>query len=135
MRLRRPRFAVESLENRSTPAVFATLNAGALSVSGLATTPGDTISVVETAYNVGTKTGTFKVYDGAAQVGPVGGFAVTRDVLIQLTAADDNLQVNLGGFKAPGAITSTLGNGNNTYNLIGGGTVDRAGERHRRHRD
>jgi hypothetical protein len=111
MKQQRGRLIVERLEGRDCPSASAVVNPwGDLVVR--ADTPGP-LSITETAQ------GSFTVQDATTTVKVKG---VTRDVDVFGTSGDDNVTVDLGGFKVPRDLNVWLGAGNNSL-AVKNGTV------------
>jgi hypothetical protein len=111
----RARLSAEPLEDRSVPAVSATISSGTLLVTGAATNPGDTIAITQTA------TGTFTVTDGGTPV-TVQGSGPVNDVAVRLGKASDTVTIDLGGFTLAGGVSASLGGGTDSL-AVANGTV------------
>ncbi len=86
------------------------VNAGVLNVTGVSSGP---VVVTQMGAN------TFNVADSVYNTTFIN---VTRDVVVKFTGNNpDDLTIDLGGFKAPGAITAQLGDGTNNFTLKGNG--------------
>lgn len=105
--------AVEQLEDRWCPALTATLSAGLLTISGSA--DNDAVKVVQDS----AVAGTFDVLDGDEAVNSTPFTGVTN-VRLNLTAADDQVTVDLGGQMLSGNITANLRGGANTFTVQNG---------------
>jgi hypothetical protein len=111
----RARLSAEPLEDRSVPAVSATISSGTLLVTGSATNPGDTIAITQTA------TGTFAVTDGGAPV-TVQGSDLVDSVAVRLGRTSDTVGIDLGGFTLAGSVSASLGGGTDSL-AVANGTV------------
>jgi hypothetical protein len=109
-RASKTRLSVERLEDRLVPTVTASLTAGSLLVTGSPTVPGDTIRVVG-------QNNLTQVYDGAV---PVGSYAVSNDVNVQLADGDAGLVVDYTLGKTIRNLAVSLGNGNHNVLVQGG---------------
>jgi hypothetical protein len=111
----RARLVAEPLEDRSVPAVSATISSGTLLVTGSATNPGDTIAITQTA------TGTFAVTDGSTPV-TVQGSDLVDSVAVRLGRTSDTVTIDLGGFTLAGSVTASLGGGTDSL-AVANGTI------------
>jgi hypothetical protein len=111
----RARLSAEPLEDRSVPAVSATISSGTLLVTGSATNPGDTIAITQTA------TGTFAVTDGGAPV-TVQGSDLVDSVAVRLGRTSDTVGIDLGGFTLAGSVSASLGGGTDAL-AVANGTI------------
>src|SRR5215468_187677 len=111
----RVRPSLEALEQRWCPSVSAAVRGGSLVVSGAATNAADTIQITQTAAN------TFQIKDGATVVATLSG--VTKDVVVNLGAANDKVALDLGGRAAPRNVSINLGRGDNQLSVVNG-TID-----------
>lgn len=109
----RTRLSFQPLEDRTCPAVAASLAAGVLSVSGAVAAPGDALTVQQTA------AGTFQVEDGATVVAG-GPFAGVTAVRLKLTGADDLVNIDLGGLAFAGGVSVNLAGGTNALTVRNG---------------
>jgi hypothetical protein len=113
----RTRLSFESLETRETPSVTASVVNGSLAVGGSATVPGSQIRIQGTSFE-GTS---FSVFDGVTKVGD---YAVSKDINVNLGAANDKVNIEFGGFASreilKGNLNVNLGGGDDEV-LIGFG--------------
>ena len=112
----RVRLSGEPLEDRSVPAVSATISSGTLFVTGAATNPGDTITITQTA------PGTFTVADGTTQV-TVEGSGTVSNVDVRLGKASDTVSIDLGTFTLAGSVSASMGSGNTDSLSVANGTI------------
>jgi hypothetical protein len=118
MRLRkRTNLSVEALEDRSVPAVTASVVHGDLVVVGDPTAASH-ISITASDTNADKVADTFKVTDGTTTVGTFGG--VTHDLILRLGKENDAVTIDLGGLSAPHEVKADLGGGVNSLNIING---------------
>jgi hypothetical protein len=111
----KPRFrpAVERLEDRWCPALTTTLRGGTLTISGSA--DNGAISIVQDATNAGT----IAVEDGSTGVGD-GPFTGVTSIRLNLTDADDQVTIDLGGQSLRRNIVANLGDGANNLSVVNG---------------
>ena len=109
----RNRLTVEPLEDRWCPAVTATLRSGTLTISGAA--DNGTIQVMQDA----TTAGTIQVLDGDSAVGG-SPFTGVTNIRLNLTDADDDVTIDLGGQTLSGGILANLGAGANELTVVNG---------------
>jgi hypothetical protein len=108
--------SVEALEDRSVPAVTASVVNGSLVVLGDSAASHVAITASDT--NNDKVADSFKVSDGAATVGTFSG--VTGDLVLRLGKGDDAVSIDLGGLSTPHGIRPSLGSGNNTLTVTNG---------------
>lgn len=111
----RCRLWLETLEDRTVPTVSATvLPGGLLYVADSAPASVGPIRIVQTANN------TFNVLDGATQIN--GAPLVATNIRVALTAANDDLRIDLNGKTFNGSVLAFLGAGVNTATVYGNET-------------
>jgi hypothetical protein len=108
--------SVEALEDRSVPAVTASVVHGSLVVVG--DSAASHVAVTASDTNNDKVADTFKVMNGAATVGTFSG--VTGDLILRLGKGDDAVSIDLGGLSTPHGIRASLGAGNNSLSLANG---------------
>src|SRR5262249_45564073 len=115
----RKRFSLtlEMLEDRSVPAVTASVVRGSLVVVGGAGA-GSNLAITGSDTNADGVADTFSVVDGATTVGSFGN--VTKDVVLRLSKNNDIVSFDLGGSSAPRDIVANLGNGVNSLTVTNG---------------
>jgi fibronectin-binding autotransporter adhesin len=106
---------VEALESRWCPSVTAVVSHGNLVVSANAATTNLTITE--------TGAGAFSVVENGATIGSFS--HVTGLINVELTKNNTGVEINLGGFDAPGGIAVELGGGTNDLTIVNG-TVTRS---------
>src|SRR5207249_3004250 len=94
----RSRLALERLEDRSVPAVTASVTNGSLVIKG-DSAAGSTLAITASDTDADGVADTFTVTDGATAVGTFNG--VTKDVVLRLSANDDAVTIDLNGLSAP----------------------------------
>jgi hypothetical protein len=112
----RPSF--EHLEDRSVPAIAASVTNSVLTVSGTATNPFGLIEVQVTGTNASNNA--FQVFDSGS---PVGGTFTAKNVRILLTSDNDNVLLDLNAMTMKGNAYVNLGNGDDTF-VVQNGTVN-----------
>src|SRR5262245_41523498 len=110
---RRFRPAVERLEDRWCPALTTTLRGSTLVINGAA--DNGAISIVQDA----TSAGTIIVNDGGTTVGD-GPFTGVTNIRLNLTDADDQVTIDLGGQTLSGSVVANLGDGANNLSVVNG---------------
>src|SRR5262245_44933930 len=113
----RARLALESLEGRWCPAVTAALNAGVLTISGVA--DNGSISVAQDV----TTAGTITVSDGDTAV-TGSPFTGVTGIRLNLTSTDDKVTIDLGGQTFSGKVSANLGGGADTLTVQNGTISD-----------
>lgn len=113
-----PRLNLQRLEDRSVPAVTASVVHGSLIIKGDATAASSNIAVTAKDTNGDGVADTFTVTDGSTAVGSFGG--VTKEVTLRLSNADDTVSIDLGGLKTPRGLSVALGKGANTLTVADG---------------
>jgi hypothetical protein len=110
-----PRFrpAVERLEDRWCPALTTTLRGGTLTISG--TADNGSISILQDA----TTAGTITVDDGSTAVSG-SPFTGVSNIRLNLTDADDQVKIDLGGQTLKGSVVANLGDGANNLSVVNG---------------
>ena len=109
----RTRLGLEALEDRWCPALTASLQSGLLTISG--TADNGSISVVQDSATAGT----ISVLDGTTAVGS-SPFTGVTSVRLNLTSADDNVTIDLGGQALSGSVVANLGAGANSLTVSNG---------------
>src|SRR5262245_15252106 len=108
----RTRLALECLEDRWCPALTATLASGTLTITGAA----------DTAVNItqdSTTPGTINVLDGSSAVSD-SPFTGVTSIRLNLTSADDDVHIDLGGQTFTGNVVANLGGGADSVTLLNG---------------
>ncbi|VTS08750.1 beta strand repeat-containing protein [Tuwongella immobilis] len=101
---------ISLLEDRTTPAVTASLSGSILNILGSVTTPGDIITIEHQG------AGTFEVSDGATSVGT---FAKVTTVRFTTSGENDTVLLDLGGGYT-GQVVGNLGTGDNALTINNG---------------
>lgn len=114
----RKSLAIESLEARWCPALTATLDEGVLTISGSA--DNGSVSVAQDS----TTAGTFTVSDGSTAVSG-SPFADVTSIRFNLTTADDNVSLDLGGQTFDGSVRANLGGGTDSFTVQNGELSER----------
>jgi hypothetical protein len=109
----RARLLTEPLEDRSVPAVSATVSSGTLLVTGAATNSGDTIAIAQTT------PGAFTVSDGGTPV-TVEGSGAVNNVDVRLGRVSDTVAIDLGGLSLAGTVSASLGGGTDSLTVANG---------------
>ncbi len=113
------RLRLETLEDRSVPAVTASVTNGSLIIKGDSAAASQ-LTITASDTNSDGVADTFQVVDGSTTVGTFSN--VTRDVILRLSDNDDTVAIDLGGLSTPRGIQANLGDGANTL-TIDNGTV------------
>jgi hypothetical protein len=111
------RLGVERLEDRTVPAVTASVINGSLVVKDDGSAASN-IAITASDTNADGVADTFTVADGSTAVGTFNN--VTRDVVLRLGGEDDTVSIDLGGLSAPRGIAAALGNGTNSLSIDNG---------------
>jgi len=111
------RLSLEVLEDRSVPAVTASVVRGSLVVVGDPSAPSN-LTLTASDTNADGVADTFSVVDGSTAVGTFGG--VTRDVVLRLSNNDDTVSLDLAGVSAPRNVRADLGGGTNSLSITNG---------------
>src|SRR5262245_22202250 len=114
----RTQLGIDTLENRWCPSVTAALKGSTLVISGSA--DNGAISVVQDS----TTAGTFQVLDGTTAVGDTS-YSGVKNIRFNLTEADDEVKIDLGGQTLAGSIAANLGDGANSLSVTNGGIAGR----------
>lgn len=109
----RTRLGVERLEDRATPALTADFSAGVLTITGVAMDGPINITQDSTA------AGSVRVSDGPTTVGQ-GLYSGVTSIHLDLTRADDTVNIDLGGQTLSADIAADIGAGANTLTLTNG---------------
>jgi hypothetical protein len=112
-----PRLNLQVLEDRSVPAVTASVVNGSLVVKG-DTAAASNVAITASDTNADGAADTFSVTDGGTSVGSFG--SVTKDVVLRLSSNDDTVSIDLGGLSTPRGISVSMGKGTNALTVANG---------------
>src|SRR6516164_8401360 len=113
----RPRLAVQRLEDRTVPAVTASVVNGSLVVKDGGSAASN-IAITASDTNADGVADTFTVTDGGTTVGTFSN--VTKDVVLRLGSEDDTATIDLNKLSAPRNIVANLGDGTNSLSIDNG---------------